>query len=200
MMPADSPSNVCGLFPEGEWLLFVRDLDENGIPSTPFHLPYKPFWAKNRFYPWFLNPVAKNYGEIELPEGKAKILRLDLVQEAVENEKEKIMFFREKDLNRHYIDPLSRRVARRYYSLTPNLVASNEEDELLPVYRERLDMEEYFFRQGRIPETDHQAFSILAEKKATLRQIKKAMDYLLDSWNLDPEEYRDALALGRIQK
>lgn len=111
---------VCGLFPEGEWLLFVRELDQDGIPLAPFHLPYKAERSRNKFHPWFLNEVVRDYGKLDFPEGQAKVLCLKLTEEAKESPFEKIMLFREKDLKRHYLDPLSRRVAKRYFALTPN--------------------------------------------------------------------------------
>ena len=191
---------VCGLFPEGEWLLFVRELDKDGIPLTPFHLPYKTERSRNKFHPWFLNEVVRDYGKLDFPEGQAKVFCLKLTEEAKESPFEKIMLFREKDLKRHYLDPLSRHVAKRYFALTPNPLPLQKADIALPLYQERLDMVEYFFHQGRIPTADYRAFRELVRQKASMDAIKKASDYLLETWNLDREEYRDHLFYARAKR
>ena len=59
---------------------------------------------------------------------------------------------------------------------------------------------EYFFRQGRIPAADYRAFRDLVRQKASMDAIKKASDYLLETWNLDREEYRDHLFYARTKR
>ena len=197
---ANSPCIVCGLFPEGEWLLFVRELNQEGLPVSPFHLPYKVERSRNKFHPWFLNEVVHDYGKLDFPEGQAKVLCLNLNVGTKESPYEKIMLFREKDLKRHYLDPLSRRAARRYFSLTPASLSIQESDGDLPLYQERLDMVDYFFHQGRIPHADYRAFRDLVRQKAAVDAIKKASEYLLETWNLDREEYRDHLFYARAKR
>lgn len=196
----NSPCIVCGLFPEGEWLLFVRELNQEGLPVSPFHLPYKVERSRNKFHPWFLNEVVHDYGKLDFPEGQAKVLCLNLNVGTKESPYEKIMLFREKDLKRHYLDPLSRRVARRYFSLTPASLSIQESDGDLSLYQERLDMVDYFFHQGRIPHADYRAFRDLVRQKAAVDAIKKASEYLLETWNLDREEYRDHLFYARAKR
>ncbi len=196
----NSPCIVCGLFPEGEWLLFVRELNQEGLPVSPFHLPYKVERSRNKFHPWFLNEVVHDYGKLDFPEGQAKVLCLNLNVGTKESPYEKIMLFREKDLKRHYLDPLSRRVARRYFSLTPASLSIQESDGDLSLYQERLDMVDYFFHQGRIPHADYRAFRDLVRQKAAVDAIKKSSEYLLETWNLDREEYRDHLFYARAKR
>lgn len=196
-LPLNSSCIVCGLFPEGEWLLFVRDLDQDGFPTTPFHLPYQTKNGKNDSNSWFSNPVLRDFGQLDFPEGPARVLCLKSEEETKPCAKEKIMLFREKDLKRHYLDPLSRRVAKRYFCLTPSVFPVLEAETRLPLYQERIDMVKYFFKQERIPHADYDAFMELVCQNAGLETIKKASEYLLETWNLDREEYRDHLHYAR---